>query len=87
MGDKLTKWLDLVGSVIPVQHHDRRDSFCLDLIKIKKLSVQSMYNDVLQGVGVPAKRLAWKVKVPLKIKIFVWYLKQGVILTKDNFVK
>ena len=26
-------------------------------------------------------------KIPLKIKIFVWYLRKGVILTKDNFVK
>jgi hypothetical protein len=46
-----------------------------------------MYNDLLQGVGVPAKCLAWKIKVPLKIKVFMWYLKQGVILTKDNLDK
>ena len=26
----------------------------------------------------------WKLKIPLKIKKFLWYLKRGVILTKDN---
>jgi hypothetical protein len=32
------------------------------------------------------KRL-WKLKVPLKIKIFLWYLRRGVVLTKDNLAK
>jgi hypothetical protein len=26
-------------------------------------------------------------KVPLKIKIFLWYLRRGMILTKDNLTK
>jgi hypothetical protein len=29
----------------------------------------------------------WQIKVPMKIKIFLWYLKKGVILTKDNLVR
>ena len=29
----------------------------------------------------------WKLKVPLKIKIFLWYLKRGVTLTEDNLIK
>jgi hypothetical protein len=29
----------------------------------------------------------WKVKAPLEIKIFLWYLCRGVVLTKDNLVK
>jgi len=30
----------------------------------------------------------WKLKIPLiKIKIFMWYLKKGVLLTKDNLLK
>jgi hypothetical protein len=29
----------------------------------------------------------WKVKIPLKIKIFFSYVKSGVVLTKDNLVK
>jgi hypothetical protein len=26
-------------------------------------------------------------KIPLKTKIFMWYLKRGVILTKDNLAR
>jgi hypothetical protein len=26
-------------------------------------------------------------KIPLKTKVFTWYLRRGVILTKDNLVK
>ena len=37
--------------------------------------------------GVPQQCITWKVKLPLKIKIFLWYLNKGVILTKDNLVK
>jgi hypothetical protein len=29
----------------------------------------------------------WKLKLPLKIKCFLWYLKRGVILTKDNLIR
>jgi hypothetical protein len=29
----------------------------------------------------------WKLKVPQRIKVFRWYLRKGVILTKDNLAK
>lgn len=29
----------------------------------------------------------WKIKLPLKIKIFAWYLRKGVVLTKYNLTK
>jgi hypothetical protein len=32
-------------------------------------------------------KIIWKLKVPLKIKIFLWCMQQGVILTKDNLSK
>jgi hypothetical protein len=46
-----------------------------------------MYNDIMTRVGVPFDISSWKVKVNLKIKIFLWFLRQGVILTKDNLAK
>jgi hypothetical protein len=46
-----------------------------------------MYKDLMKGVGLPTECINWKVKLLLKIKVFLWYLKQGVILTKDNLVK
>jgi len=33
------------------------------------------------------KEIFWKAKMPLKIKIFLWYLKRGVVLAKDNLIK
>jgi hypothetical protein len=29
----------------------------------------------------------WKMRVPLKIKIFLWYLRKCIILTEDNLAK
>lgn len=37
--------------------------------------------------GVHVDCAAWKIKVPLKIKIFLCYLKQWATLTKDNLTK
>jgi hypothetical protein len=31
--------------------------------------------------------LLWKLKLPLKIRIFLWYLGRGVTLTKVNLAK
>jgi hypothetical protein len=46
-----------------------------------------MYVDLIRNEGIPSKCISWKLKLPLKIKVFLWYLKLGVILTKDNLVK
>ena len=29
----------------------------------------------------------WKSKIPLKVKILMWYLQRGVVLTKDNLAR
>ena len=29
----------------------------------------------------------WKLKIPLKIKVFMWFLNNKVLLTKDNLAK
>jgi hypothetical protein len=36
---------------------------------------------------VPHDIYLWKIKIPLKIKVFLWLLYREVILTKDNLVK
>lgn len=43
---------------------------------------------ILNNSGYPfTKKIIWILKLPLKIKIFHWYLKVDVILTKDNLTK
>jgi hypothetical protein len=37
--------------------------------------------------GIKVTQKIWHMKVPLKIKIFLWFLKKGIILTKDNLTK
>jgi hypothetical protein len=50
-------------------------------------SIRSMYEYMINE-GVPFNnKFIWKPKIPLKIKIFLWYLQRGVILTKDNLTK
>jgi hypothetical protein len=53
----------------------------------KVFSTQSMYKDIMKEECTPHRCINWKVKLPLKIKVFLWYFNQRVILTKDNLVK
>lgn len=84
-GNNLAKWHELVGRVLLVQLDKPKDNFAWSISKT--FTVHSMYKDLMKGAGLPAKCIAWKAKLPLKIKVFLWYLKQWVILTKDNLVK
>jgi hypothetical protein len=50
-------------------------------------SVKSTYKHLCRNeYGLNFKRF-WKAKIPLKIKIFMWLVSQGAILTKDNLSK
>jgi hypothetical protein len=49
-------------------------------------TVRTMYN-ALTMANVWENRLIRKLKLPLKIKIFLWYLNKRVTLTKDNLVR
>jgi hypothetical protein len=68
-----------------VHLNDHRDSFIWTTNK--KFSVKNMYNDLVLKLGTPVNCWKWKARIPLKIKIFLWYLKNGVVLTEDNLVK
>jgi hypothetical protein len=46
-----------------------------------------MYKDLMVGSASHVNLDAWKAKIPLKIKKKIWYLLNGVILTKDNLAK
>jgi hypothetical protein len=43
--------------------------------------------DALINNGVRVSQDIWQRKLPMKIKIFMWYLKREVILTKDNLAR
>lgn len=52
-----------------------------------KFSVKSLYEHLTRSYSGPNYKLIWKVKIPLKIKIFMWLVAQSAILTKDNMEK
>jgi hypothetical protein len=68
-----------------VSLNERKDFFIW--IANKNFSVKNMYNDLVLKMGILINCWTWKANIALKIKIFLWYLKNGVILTKDNLVK
>ncbi|WVZ66202.1 hypothetical protein U9M48_015460, partial [Paspalum notatum var. saurae] len=59
------------------------DYFKWHLHKSGIFSVRSMYRYLVNN-GVKLSMEIWQTKLPLKIKTFLWYLKKGVLLTKDN---
>jgi predicted secreted Zn-dependent protease len=85
VGENWTKWLQLVGSILNVQLCEQEDSFIWSTSKY--FSVKAMYKDLVVGSVSHPKLEAWKAKIPLKTKIFLWFLWKGVILTKDNLAK
>ena len=46
-----------------------------------------MYLDIINTSVIPSSKHVWKVKVSLKIKVFMWFVHKQVILTKDNLAK
>jgi hypothetical protein len=66
------------------------DVFHWHLTKNGLFSATSMYNALIQP-DIPVdnnnNKKIWKMKISLKMEVFTWYLRRGVILTKDNLVK
>jgi hypothetical protein len=86
-GDKWTQWLNLVSRLMEVQLSSDQDFFRWNLTTSGVFSVKSMYLDFMNGHTIFLKKYIWKIKVPLKIRIFMWFLHRKVILTKDNLLK
>jgi hypothetical protein len=79
---------NLLQRLASVQLTDEKDEFQWNLYENGKFSVASMYNALISSdLQVLDNKKIWKMKIPLKNKIFAWYLRRGVILTKDNLIK
>lgn len=80
-------WIHLFHRLTPINLSRAPDVFRWKLHISGVFSIKSMYADLINTGQVFRKQFIWKVKVPLKIKIFMWYLEGGVVLTKDNLAK
>jgi hypothetical protein len=88
IGVRLASWQALVERLANIQLTDERDEFRWNLHVNGIFSVDSLYKAILH-TDIPTRRnkSLWKMKIPLKIKVFTWYLRRGVILTKDNLLR
>jgi hypothetical protein len=73
--------------LMDIQLTDRLDTFKWYLNRNGQFLVSSMYQAFLDTNVVPNNSHLWKIKVPLKIRVFLWLLYREAILTKDNLVK
>ena len=76
-----------MSKVLNVTLTNVNDYFVWGLTKNLNFTVKSLYTDLMQENRVIDKSILWKLRLPLKIKIFLWYLQKGVLLTRDNLIK
>ena len=89
LGPRLVSWQALQERLANIQLVEGHDEFRWNLLENGKFSVGSMYKALLHS-DIPLNENSkniWKMKVPLKVKIFAWYLRRGVVLTKDNLLR
>ena len=86
-GNKWNAWLHMLQRLIAHPLTNEEDNFIWKLTSTGLYSVKSLYEDYLNGHTVNLRKQIWKLKVPLKIKIFMWFLYNKVILTKDNLAR
>jgi hypothetical protein len=85
--EKLREWLELTDKINNIILDQGSDIFRWDLNKTGIFSVRSMYLHLLNQHASFYYKFIWKIKIPVKIKIFFWYLQRGIILTKDNLAR
>jgi hypothetical protein len=86
VGANLRDWHRIVASLQDVNLLEERDVIVWGLNTSGSFTVKSMYA-VLINNGLRVSQDIWQIKVPIKIKVFLWYLKKGVILIKDNLAR
>jgi hypothetical protein len=87
---RLIDWNTLLLCLANIHLQTGHDEFHWNLHENDKFSIASMYNALIQP-DLPSDKISnnklWRLKIPLRIKVFGWYLRKGVILTKDNLAK
>jgi hypothetical protein len=86
-GNNLILWYSLVQRIRHVHLNTNNYVFRWNLHQHEKISVHLMYLALITNGSVIRNTLIWRLKIPLKIKIFMWYLQKEVVLIKDNLAK
>jgi hypothetical protein len=75
VGYNLTLWHRLVARVTHTRLNEVKDKFIWGLHQNGMFSVNSMYKALIIDTRVRSHMGLWRMKIPLRIKIFMWYLK------------
>lgn len=81
------QWESLKEKVLNYQFSLGPDKITWEWAKNGRFSVKSTYDSLTMNDSGDAFSRIWKSKIPYKIKIFMWLLEKGAVLTKDNMVK
>jgi hypothetical protein len=82
--NKLRDWLSLVAQISHVELTHGSYYFKWSLNRSDLYTVQSLYQHLIDTQPPFHHRKIWKMRIPLKIKFFLWFLQREVVLTKDN---
>jgi hypothetical protein len=85
--EKIIDWHNLVTMISNFRLQEGNDRFSWNLRKDGTFSVRSMYLHRLDSFAPYCNKGIWKLKIPLKIKVFLWLLNKRLILTKDNLAR
>jgi hypothetical protein len=86
-GNREDRWTHLCSRLVNVNLTAQPDVFIWKLTTSGIFSVKSLYLDYMNDHTKFLRKYIWKMKVPLKIRIFMWFLHKKVLLTKDNLAK
>ena len=87
IGPKLVAWNNLLPRIANLVLTQDQDKFHWNLTQNGEFSVKSHYLALVHSDLPNINKVIWKLKIPLKVKIFLWYLRRGVVLTRDNLAK
>lgn len=87
IGQNLVAWDAVLSQTANIVLTHEQDEFRWNLTSSGMFSVKSHYLALVHCDIPNINNQLWKLKVPLKVRIFLWYLCQGVVLTKDNLAK
>lgn len=86
-GDILLQWNETKEGCANVSLNRNRGTLIWSLTKDVVYTVKSFYNQmILSDLNFPFK-FWWKVKIPPKINVFIWFTVHNCIPTKDNHMK
>uniref|UniRef100_I1QFN6 Reverse transcriptase zinc-binding domain-containing protein n=1 Tax=Oryza glaberrima TaxID=4538 RepID=I1QFN6_ORYGL len=86
VGQKLIKWNDLILRLANITLSNEKDDFVWSLHKNGQFSVKSMYAAIMNCNVRIKKRILWDLEIPLKIKVFMWFLHKKVIFMSSYWL-